>query len=118
MAASGAIYLRIFSVMAASSFLLANLIDGPTSSNGVGEAFNCPAEVCRCGLDPRGRVKVVCDRGELGDPIPIRAMDPLTEVLIIAAPDDKPNSLTIGPIFQVNVKTFVKFTCSISAVRF
>lgn len=74
----------------------------PTSTNSIGEAFNCPADVCRCGLDPRGRVKVVCDRGELGDPIPIRAMDPLTEVLIIAAPEDKPNSLTIGPIFQVS----------------
>ena len=35
------------------------------------------------------------------DPIPIRAMDLLTEVLIIDAPDGKHNSLTIGPIFQV-----------------
>lgn len=72
------------------------------SANSIAESFNCPLEVCRCGLDPRGRVKVVCDRGELGDPIPIRAMDPLTEVLIITAPEDKPNSLTIGPIFQVH----------------
>lgn len=102
MAASG-IYL--FSIVAATFFLtVANAVDVATSNNGVGESFNCPAEVCRCGLDPRGRVKVVCDRGDLGDPIPIRAMDPLTEVLIISAPDDKPNSLTIGPIFQVSVE--------------
>lgn len=100
MAAPG-IYHRLFFFMAINFFLLANTSVVPTS-NSVGESFHCPADVCRCGLDPRGRVKVVCDRGELGDPIPIRAMDPLTEVLIIAAPDDKPNSLTIGPIFQVD----------------
>lgn len=104
MAAAGGFRLRPFTLMmAVSLFLLSDSSDVPTSSNGVGEAFNCPSEVCRCGLDPRGRVKVVCDRGELGDPIPIRAMDPLTEVLIITAPDDKPNSLTIGPIFQVTI---------------
>lgn len=103
MAAPGFYFLRLVSIMTtASLFLIADSTDVPTSSNGVSEAFNCPSEVCRCGLDPRGRVKVVCDRGELGDPIPIRAMDPLTEVLIINAPDDKPNSLTIGPIFQVD----------------
>lgn len=65
------------------------------------ETFQCPSEVCRCGLDPRGRVKVVCDRGDMADPIPVRAMDPLTEVLIISAPEENPNTLTIGPIFQV-----------------
>ena len=64
------------------------------------EAFNCP-DACRCGLDPRGRLKVVCDRGDLMDPLPVRSMDPLTEVLIITAPEDRPNTLTIGPIFQV-----------------
>ncbi|XP_032795366.1 insulin-like growth factor-binding protein complex acid labile subunit [Daphnia magna] len=100
MVASG-LYLRLFvinTVMTGFFFTVGSI--ELSMSNSVGEAFNCPAEVCRCGLDPRGRVKVVCDRGDLGDPIPIRAMDPLTEVLIIAAPDDKPNSLTIGPIFQ------------------
>ena len=99
-------YLWVFviNVMVTSFSLPVGSIELPASNNG--EAFNCPIEVCRCGLDPRGRVKVVCDRGDLGDPIPIRTMDPLTEVLIIAAPDDKPNSLTIGPIFQVNIKLF------------
>ena len=112
MVASG-IDLRVFviiSVMAVTSFSLLAVggsVEVPASNNG--EAFNCPVEVCRCGLDPRGRVKVVCDRGDLGDPIPIRTMDPLTEVLIIAAPDDKPNSLTIGPIFQVIFIIFWKF---------
>lgn len=72
------------------------------SSNALaGDAFQCPSEVCRCGLDQRGRIKVVCDRGTLGDPIPIRNMDSSTEVLVITAPEDRPNSLTIGPIFQV-----------------
>lgn len=63
------------------------------------EAFQCP-DVCRCGLDGRGRVKVVCEKGAMMDPIPVRAMDPLTEVLVITASDDRPNTLTIGPIFQ------------------
>ena len=63
------------------------------------EAFHCP-DVCRCGLDPRGRLKVVCEKGDMIDPIPVRSMDSLTEVLIISAPEDRPNSLTIGPIFQ------------------
>lgn len=106
MVASG-LYLRLFvinTVMTGFFFTVGSM--ELSMSNSVGEAFNCPAEVCRCGLDPRGRVKVVCDRGDLGDPIPIRAMDPLTEVLIIAAPDDKPNSLTIGPIFQVKHNNF------------
>ena len=79
-------------------FVLVGRAEGsdPTSA---AESFNCP-EVCRCGLDPRGRLKVVCDRGELMDPIPVRSMDPLTEVLIISAPEERSNSLTIGPIFQ------------------
>ena len=108
MVASG-FYLRVFLIniiVTSFSFPIVS-IEMPASNNG--EAFNCPVEVCRCGLDPRGRVKVVCDRGDLGDPIPIRTMDPLTEVLIIAAPDDKPNSLTIGPIFQVNIYFFLTF---------
>lgn len=71
-----------------------------TSSVGA-ETFQCPLDVCRCGLDPRGRVKIVCDRGDMMDPLPIRSMDPLTEVLIISAPEERPNALTIGPIFQV-----------------
>ena len=72
------------------------------SSSARGEVFQCPpAELCKCELDSRGRLKVVCDFGEMLDPIPIRAMDPLTEVLIIGAPEEKHNSLTIGPIFQV-----------------
>ena len=72
------------------------------SATSRGEVFQCPpAELCKCELDSRGRLKVVCNFGEMIDPIPIRAMDPLTEVLIIGAPEEKQNSLTIGPIFQV-----------------
>lgn len=96
----GGFYSRLLLLMA-TSLLIAVEAEVAMSSSNVAESFNCPSEVCRCGLDPRGRVKVVCDRGELGDPIPIRSMDPLTEVLVINAPDDKPNSLTIGPIFLV-----------------
>ena len=81
---------------------LAVSADQPSSASIAGaESFQCPNDVCRCGLDPRGRVKVVCDRGDMMDPIPIRAMDILTEVLVISAPEERPNSLTIGPIFQV-----------------
>ena len=76
-----------------------------SSSTARGEVFQCPpAELCKCELDSRGRLKVACDFGEMVDPIPIRAMDPLTEVLIIGAPEEKHNSLTIGPIFQVGLK--------------
>lgn len=85
-------------------FILVSSKELPTTSSSIpvpAETFQCPMDVCRCGLDPRGRVKVVCDRGDMVDPIPIRAMDPLTEVLFISSPDEKSNSLTIGPIFQV-----------------
>ena len=83
--------------------LLGCLVGSSTASSNAfaGDAFQCPGEVCRCGLDQRGRIKVVCDRGTLGDPIPIRNMDSSTEVLVITAPEDRPNFLTIGPIFQV-----------------
>jgi len=83
--------------------LLALLVFGSatTELTSAAEAFSCPDGACRCGLDPRGRLKAVCDRGDMMDPIPVRQMDSLTEVLIITAPHQRPNYLTIGPIFQV-----------------
>ena len=80
-----------------------------TELTSAAEAFRCPDAACRCGLDPRGRLKAVCDRGDLMDPIPVRQMDPLTEVLIITAPHQRPNYLTIGPIFQVTLLLLLLF---------
>ena len=94
-------------------FILVSSKDLPTTSSPIpipAETFQCPMDMCRCGLDPRGRVKVVCDRGDMVDPIPIRAMDPLTEVLFISSPEEKSNSLTIGPIFQVIYSQMIFFT--------
>ena len=91
----------IFKQMARTT-LLTLLVTLGAMAAAMAEAFSCPDAACRCGLDGRGRLKAVCDRGELMDPIPVRQMDPLTEVLIISAPQQRPNYLTIGPIFQVN----------------
>jgi len=84
----------------ARTTLLTLLVTLGAMAAAMAEAFSCPDAACRCGLDGRGRLKAVCDRGELMDPIPVRQMDPLTEVLIISAPQQRPNYLTIGPIFQ------------------
>ncbi|KAJ4441842.1 hypothetical protein ANN_11701 [Periplaneta americana] len=60
---------------------------------------SCPRD-CSCFLDIRGRRQVTCARGGMTDPIPIHSMDQQVEVLLITAPPDFPNVLTIGPIFQ------------------
>ncbi|PSN34628.1 hypothetical protein C0J52_26126 [Blattella germanica] len=59
----------------------------------------CPRD-CSCFLDIRGRRQVTCARGGMVDPIPIHSMDQQMEVLLITAPEDFPNVLTIGPIFR------------------
>lgn len=58
----------------------------------------CP-EQCYCNLDDSGRRQVVCTQGGMHSPIPINNMDSQTEVIIISAPDNNENDLTIGPIF-------------------
>jgi len=59
----------------------------------------CPRD-CTCSLDIRGRRQVTCSRGGMTDPIPTHLMDHQVEVLLISAPPDYPNDLTVGPIFQ------------------
>lgn len=59
----------------------------------------CPRE-CTCFLDVKGRRQITCSRGGMSDPIPIQSMDQQVEVLVITAPCNYSNDLTIGPIFQ------------------
>lgn len=59
----------------------------------------CPRD-CTCFLDIRGRRQITCARGGMSDPIPIQSMDQQVEVLVITAPYNYSNDLTIGPIFQ------------------
>ena len=59
----------------------------------------CPKE-CRCSLDDRGRKRILCGAGGLKDPIPVLDMASDTEVMILTAPENNPNTLTLGPIFN------------------
>ncbi|XP_047469986.1 leucine-rich repeat-containing protein 15-like [Penaeus chinensis] len=59
----------------------------------------CPRE-CRCSLDERGRRGVRCEGGGMRDPVPVKDMGTDTELLVIAAPKEKPNALSLGPIFS------------------
>lgn len=56
----------------------------------------CP-KVCSCTLK-MGRKTVICKKGGLNI-IPTEDMDLNTHVIIITAPDDNPNNVTIGRIF-------------------
>lgn len=60
---------------------------------------SCP-KVCFCPLDPRGRRQVICTIGGLKDPLPVLDMPADMEVLEVASPLGRPNSLTLGPIFK------------------
>lgn len=59
----------------------------------------CP-QVCFCPLDSRGRQQVLCTTGSLVDPLPVLEMPEDMEVLEVGAPRDRPNTLTLGPIFK------------------
>ena len=59
----------------------------------------CP-EICSCRMDERGRRKVLCERGNMKNPINILDMPENTQILIITAPHHKQNSLSLGPIFK------------------
>lgn len=54
----------------------------------------CP-EKCVCSLDIKGRIQTICNAGRMNT-IPISAVDPKVEVLIVRGPR---NDITIGPIF-------------------
>ncbi|XP_064116776.1 chondroadherin-like protein [Macrobrachium nipponense] len=60
---------------------------------------SCPT-VCFCPLDPSGRRQVICNTGGLVDPLPVLEMPSDAEILIITSPPDRPNTLTLGPIFK------------------
>lgn len=59
----------------------------------------CPS-LCRCSLGDRGRKKVTCQNGGMRDSIPIGEMSADTQILIVTAPKDVPNQLSLGPIFK------------------
>ena len=65
--------------------------------------LSCP-KLCTCPLDKKGRRLVKCSKGGLIDPLPILDMPEDAEILIVEAPDEFPNSLTLGPIFKGHLK--------------
>ncbi|XP_068627496.1 leucine-rich repeat-containing protein 15-like [Battus philenor] len=66
-----------------------------------GAEITCPSEcTCRTAFDPElGHIlRIVCSRGDMHN-IPVEFFDRSAEVIIISAPKNRPNFLTIGPIF-------------------
>ncbi|XP_047040720.1 leucine-rich repeat-containing protein 15-like [Helicoverpa zea] len=66
-----------------------------------GAEITCPDECsCRSTFDPEAgvAVRVACTRGHMRA-IPVDYIDRDAHIIVIAAPPDKPNDLTIGPIF-------------------
>ncbi|XP_071516420.1 uncharacterized protein [Panulirus ornatus] len=62
-------------------------------------SWACPRS-CRCSLDERGRRGIRCESGGMRDPLPVTNMGAETELLVISAPPNNPNSFTLGPIFK------------------
>ncbi|KAM3968435.1 uncharacterized protein ACR2FA_003216 [Aphomia sociella] len=63
--------------------------------------ITCPEEcTCRSTFDPEegAELRISCIRGNMRD-VPVDFLDRSAQVLIISAPPDRPNFLTIGPIF-------------------
>ena len=58
----------------------------------------CPTE-CVCASDQFGRHRTLCEVGGMIDLIPVAAMVPETQVLIITGNEFMPNNLSLGPIF-------------------
>ncbi|XP_075990722.1 uncharacterized protein LOC142986240 [Anticarsia gemmatalis] len=66
-----------------------------------GAEVTCPQECsCRSTFDPEdgAAVRVACTAGDM-HAVPVDFIDRNAHVIIISAPPDRPNSLTIGPIF-------------------
>ncbi|XP_049884679.1 leucine-rich repeat-containing protein 15-like [Pectinophora gossypiella] len=66
-----------------------------------GAEVRCPEECdCRVGFDPEegAALRVACARGGM-HAVPVDYLDRGAHVIIITAPIDQPNFLTIGPIF-------------------
>ncbi|KAK9872310.1 hypothetical protein WA026_017116 [Henosepilachna vigintioctopunctata] len=55
---------------------------------------------CSCSPDNKGRNAVVCKEGGIVGPLTLDGMDRNTEVLVISAPDNNMNSLTMAPAFS------------------
>ncbi|XP_063873104.1 platelet glycoprotein V-like [Scylla paramamosain] len=70
-----------------------------TATVGAALPGSCP-HVCFCPLDARGRLQVLCTTGGLMDPLPVLEMPENMEVLEVGAPQDRLNTLTLGPIFK------------------
>ncbi|XP_041987246.1 leucine-rich repeat-containing protein 15-like [Aricia agestis] len=66
-----------------------------------GAEITCPGEcTCRSAFDPNygSEMRVTCNKGDMSS-IPIEYIDHSSDIVIISAPPDRPNYLTIGPIF-------------------
>ncbi|XP_018324260.1 leucine-rich repeat-containing protein 15-like [Agrilus planipennis] len=59
----------------------------------------CPNQ-CSCYLDHRGRTTVSCSQGGMTGSIPVLNFKNDTEVIIITAPENNMNLLTMGPVFD------------------
>ncbi|CAG5013623.1 unnamed protein product [Parnassius apollo] len=67
-----------------------------------GAEITCPSEcTCRTTFDSElGQIlRIVCSKGGMHN-IPVEFFDRNAEVIVISAPRDRPNFLTIGPIFN------------------
>lgn len=71
---------------------------GDTSGSGIFAGL-CPQPECDCFLDDLGRMEIACLNGQLVD-IPSTRMNPSTEVIKIVGPQERPNFLTIGRMFN------------------
>ncbi|XP_050683650.1 leucine-rich repeat-containing protein 4B-like isoform X1 [Leptidea sinapis] len=64
-----------------------------------GAEISCPGECsCRVRSIPMPELRITCTRGDLTS-IPVDMFDKSAEVIVIAAPAEHQNHLTIGPIF-------------------
>ncbi|XP_059477072.1 platelet glycoprotein V-like [Neocloeon triangulifer] len=103
--------MRVFSVLLVALLHNAALRECYGSGNSVS---TCPS-MCVCTLDVSGRRQTTCDSGRMTLAIPASSLNPETEVLVITAPENEYNVLTIGPIFQ-SLKKLEELTISRSQV--
>uniref|UniRef100_T1JDL4 LRRCT domain-containing protein n=1 Tax=Strigamia maritima TaxID=126957 RepID=T1JDL4_STRMM len=62
-------------------------------------AASCPDQ-CMCDTDRPGRKRVSCIRGGIHGTLPLSQIDRDIQVLVVSAPRDNPNELTLGRVFM------------------
>nr|XP_046912115.1 uncharacterized protein LOC124493095 [Dermatophagoides farinae] len=82
--------------MVDNSTFLDPIIVTLSSANDSKWTENCPCRQCR--YDEHGNREIICDTGGIVD-IPFDRISSLVDVIEISAPNDKPNNLTLGPLF-------------------